>query len=102
MPCYTGDTIKMVFFVINCFCMLQYFKTGLKIEFQQERWTFKIWSSVLSDYPLCFSITLGMIDWMVFKVISTHFRLFNDFSSFIGGGRPQNNSDWVEPPFLRK
>ena len=27
---------------------------------------------------------------MEFKVISTYIRLFNEFSSFIGGGRPQN------------
>ena len=33
---------------------------------------------------------------------STHFRLFNDFPSFIGGERPQNNSDCVEPPSFRK
>ena len=28
-----------------------------------------------------------------FKSFQHFFRLFNDFSSFIGGGRPQNNSD---------
>ena len=39
---------------------------------------------------------------MKFTVISTHFRLFNDFSSLVGGGKPQNNSDGVEPPSFHK
>ena len=38
----------------------------------------------------------------VLKSCSTYFRLYNDVSSFIGGGRPQHNSDLVEPPSLRK
>ena len=45
--------------------------------------------SVLFIFELFESFELKM----VFKVISTHFRLFNDFSSFIGGGKPQNNPD---------
>ena len=35
-------------------------------------------------------------NWIGFKSCSIHFMLYNDFSSFIGGGEPQNNSDWVE------
>ena len=30
------------------------------------------------------------IKWCL-KLFSTHFRLFNGFSSFVGEGRPQNN-----------
>ena len=45
-------------------------------------------------------IGFNLIEWGL-RSFSTQFRLFNYLSSFIGGGRPQNNSDWLEPPSFR-
>ena len=34
-------------------------------------------------------------------IIGVSLYLNNNFSSFISEGKPQNNSDWVEPPTYR-
>ena len=47
------------------------------------------------------TIRFNLIKWGL-KSFSTQFSLFNYLSSFIGGGRPQNNLYWLEPPSCSK